>query len=384
MTARLVVVARDFASRSIAPRAPRASTTRRRDARRQRRRASTSRAGPRALDDGARGGFDAGGGDDGSPPWSRFGGGGDDDGDGDENGSRRFNARVKFFVGAVVLHWTTMRAIAWNDRAVYDDDGDDADEEWSRKRVSIVIPARNESKAIGAVLRRVSLALEPEAAEIIVSVGDSSDDTADIARSHGAIVVSGEKGRGNQMNAGARVATGDYILFLHADTTPPADVVDVIRRQLRDQKTVIGGFVSLIETPTRTFWGMSYHNVVKTTYCAVVSRPFAYLRGFRILFGDQAMFVRRDDFENVGGFDASLSIMEDADLCVRMWRRGRGKYKGRVKLLDRVVTTSGRRIEPLGNFRATCIHVLIACSWNFGVKGDALRKIYDWCYRDVR
>ena len=65
-------------------------------------------------------------------------------------------------------------------------------------------------------LRLVSLALEPEAAEIIVSVGDSSDDTADIARSHGAIVVSGEKGRGNQMNAGARVATGDYILFLHA------------------------------------------------------------------------------------------------------------------------------------------------------------------------
>ena len=186
------------------------------------------------------------------------------------------------------------------------------------------------------------------------------------------------------MNAGARVATGHYILFLHADTSPPADVVDVIRRQLRDQKTVIGGFVSLIETPTRTFWGMSYHNVVKTTYCAVISRPFAYLRGFRILFGDQAMFVRRDDFENVGGFDGSLSIMEDADLCVRMWRRGRGKHKGRVKLLDRVVTTSGRRIEPLGNFRATCIHVLIACSWNFGVKGDALRKIYDWCYRDVR
>ena len=86
-----------------------------------------------------------------------------------------------------------MRAIAWNDRAVYDDD---TDEDWSRKRVSIVIPARNESKAIGTVLRLVSLRLEPEAAEIIVSVGDSSDDTADIARSHGAIVVSGEKGRG--------------------------------------------------------------------------------------------------------------------------------------------------------------------------------------------
>ena len=86
----------------------------------------------------------------------------------------------------------------------------------------------------------------------------------------------------------------------------------------------------------------------------------------------------------VGGFDGSLSIMEDADLCVRMHVKGRGRYRGRVKLLDRVVTTSGRRIEQLGNFKATCIHVLIACSWNFGVGPEKLRKLYDWCYRDVR
>ena len=71
-------------------------------------------------------------------------------------------------------------------------------------------------------------------------------------------------------------------------------------------------------------------------------------------------------------------------LCVRMHVKGRGRYRGRVKLLDRVVTTSGRRIEQLGNFKATCIHVLIACSWNFGVGPEKLRKLFDWCYRDVR
>jgi glycosyltransferase involved in cell wall biosynthesis len=240
------------------------------------------------------------------------------------------------------------------------------------------------------VLRRLSAGLEPSAAQIIVSVGDSTDDTAAIARAHGAIIVSGEKGRGNQMNAGAKIATGDYVLFLHADTTPPADVVDVIRARLRDQKTVIGGFVSLIETPTRTYWGMSYHNVIKTVYCAVISRPFAFARGFRILFGDQAMFCRRDDFEAVGGFNGALAIMEDADLCVRMHYKGRvhpqtGKwYRGRIKLLDRVITTSGRRIEPLGNFKATMIHVLIACSWNFGVSHENLKRLYEWCYQDVR
>ena len=296
--------------------------------------------------------------------------------------ARRFHQWLKFVVGALAARWLVLRAMAMNDAPAYEDETNAGD--WTRRRVSIVIPARNEAKAIGAVLRRVTRALEPSASDVVVAVGDSTDETAAIARKYGATVVSGEKGRANQMNAGARVAKGDYLLFLHADTTPPADVVDVIRRQLRDEKTVIGGFVSLIETPTKTYWAMSYHNVIKTTYCAVVSRPFAYLRGFRILFGDQAMFCRAEDFAAVGGFDGSIPIMEDADLCVRMHFKGRKQYRGRIKLLDRVVTTSGRRIEQLGNFRATCVHVLIACSWNFGVGERTLKRLYDWCYRDVR
>ncbi len=363
--ARLDAAARRRGGRRASARAaPRAS-----------RRREASRVAAAALDGGGLGGF-GGNDNDGARRWR------DDDDDPDHDGaSRKFNAWMRLFAGAVALNWTTHEVIAWNDRPAHDAPDDDA---WEQKRVSIVVPARNESKAIGRLLKQLRRALEPEAAEVIVSVGDSVDDTAAIAAAHGAIVVSGAKGRGNQMNAGARIATGDYVLFLHADTTPPADVVDVIRRQLRDQKTVVGGFVSLIETKSRTFWAMSYHNVVKTTYCAVISRPFGYLRGFRILFGDQAMFCRLDDFNAVGGFDGSLSIMEDADLCVRMHVKGRGRYRGRVKLLDRVVTTSGRRIEQLGNFKATCIHVLIACSWNFGVGPEKLRKLYDWCYRDVR
>lgn len=329
------------------------------------------------LDDGGSG-FGGGGGD-----WG-FGGGGDD-GDDDEasdSDARRFNAWMKFLVAALAARWATLKLMAYNDRPLYVDD--DSSPDWRTRKVSIVIPARNESRAIGPTLRLLKRALEPEACEVIVSVGDSSDDTATIAREHGAVVVNGKKGRACQMNAGAKAASGDYVLFLHADTTVPLDVVDVIRRQLRDEKTVIGGFVSLIETKSRTFWGISWHNVIKTDYCAVISRPFAYLRGFRILFGDQAMFCRRDDFDRVGGFDESLPIMEDADLCVRMHFKGRGKHRGRIKLLDRVVTTSGRRIERLGNVKATAVHVLIACAWNFGFGEKPLRRLYDWCYRDVR
>lgn len=342
---------------------------------------------------GGGGGFSSGGGNDGWGRWE-WDPRGEGDGDGDGDAPSRFNAWMRLLVAAVVLNWTTRRLMKRNDAPALLMDADDAEDDdandWKSKKVSIVIPARNESKAIGVLLRHLNAALEPRALEIVVSVGDSTDDTAEIAKSHGAVVVSGSKGRACQMNAGAKVATGDYVLFLHADTTPPTDVVDVVRRRLRDQKTVIGGFVSLIETSTRTFWAISYHNVIKTDYCAVISRPFSYLRGFRILFGDQAMFCRRDDFFAVDGFDEKLAIMEDADLCVRMHLKGRthpqtGKwYRGRVKLLDRVVTTSGRRIETLGNFKATCVHVLIACSWNFGASPERLRKIYDWCYRDVR
>jgi len=336
---------------------------------------TTSRAGPSG---GGGGGGGGGGRWSGDRPW--------DDGEWDEDldlGIGKFRAWITFCAAALAVRWCVLRAMAANDEAAYDEE-DSRNNSWATKRVSIVIPARNEGKAIGATLRRVTRALEPSACEVVVAVGDSTDDTAAIAKKHGAIVVTGEKGRGNQMNAGARAASGDYILFLHADTTPPSDVVDIARRTLRDQKTVIGGFVSLIETATKTYWAISYHNVIKTTYCAAISRPFAYLRGFRILFGDQAMFCRADDFAAVGGFDGSIPIMEDADLCVRMHERGRGKFKGRIKLIDRVVTTSGRRIERLGNFRATCVHVLIACSWNFGLGERALKTLYDWCYRDVR
>ena len=324
--------------------------------------------------------------------------------------------------------------------------------------VSVVVPALNEEAVIGSTLKHLA-SLDPQPLEVIVAVGDSSDGTASIAESHGAVVVSnGARGRSRQMNAGALRANGDVLIFLHADTQLPTDAVNVARRQLcagkRTERTVLGGFVSLITVPERdkTYWFLSTHNVAKTFYTVLAFRPKSFALGLRCLFGDQAMFCRRRDFEYVGGFDENLPIMEDADLCVRMHTAGPcplnagegrttaagsttgsasgdgftpprlrspGKWidngappkghdeardgaferfvkrevepavdwfdRGRVVLVNRVVTTSGRRIEDLGgNLKATFVHFLIGFSWYLGASPERMVEIYNKYYSDVR
>ena len=279
--------------------------------------------------------------------------------------------------------------------------------------------------------------------------------------------VRSRRGRASQMNAGAALARGDALLFLHADTFVPDDVVALVAGSLtpferpsndlrttferppsgptngEEERTVVaGGFASLIEHDRRTFWGMSAHNVAKTFYAPLLFRPLSFARGLRVLFGDQAMFVRAEEFRRVGGFDEALPIMEDADLCVRLhdagparrtarrtegrrdekglecdgkWRyhfregaggvvtpgaagddRRRRPFKPRVKpvglhgrgsivLVDRAVRTSGRRVDALGgNLKATAVHFLIGLSWYFGATPEDMVSLYRRFYEDVR
>jgi cellulose synthase/poly-beta-1,6-N-acetylglucosamine synthase-like glycosyltransferase len=141
-----------------------------------------------------------------------------------------------------------------------------------------VIPALNEESCVARVLKHLST-LDPPPAEIIVSVGDSADATAAIATEHGAKVVAGARGRSKQMNDGAAAASGDVVLFLHADTTVPSDAVTVARETFaNDARVVAGGFVSLLERADKTFWFLSFHNVVKSfLYPALLkARPISH------------------------------------------------------------------------------------------------------------
>jgi hypothetical protein len=120
-------------------------------------------------------------------------------------------------------------------------------------------------------------------------------------------------------------------------------------------------------------WGTTFHNWIKTWYAPLVFRPQLFLRGLRLLFGDHAMFFRRADFLAVGGCDETLTVMEDADLCLRLCRRGR------IRLVNRVVTTSDRRVAAWGGLKANLIFLCIGIRFGLG-----LRRQLDRHYPHVR
>ncbi len=184
-------------------------------------------------------------------------------------------------------------------------------------RFSVVIPTLNEASTIEEALRRVQR-LAPY--ELIVVDGGSSDGTADLARP-GATVVSAPRGRGSQMNAGAAQATGDVLVFLHADVRLPSNALAAIESALRDP-SVAGGYF-------RVRFGREPHETFVAALCHVLRRA-------GIVFGDAVIVVRREAFMRVGGF-RDYPIMEDVNLVIRLRRVGR-----MVELRESVVASTRR------------------------------------------
>jgi rSAM/selenodomain-associated transferase 2 len=238
------------------------------------------------------------------------------------------------------------------------------------ERVCVVIPALNESALLPRTLAALK-ALDPPPSEIVVVDGGSTDDTCAIVQGMGVrLVHAPSPSRPGQMNIGVRAAESEIICLLHADTWLPDDAIHILRQQFQDPRTILTGFVSLIEGPGRTWWLLSLHNVLKTFYAPLLFRPHRFFSGTRLLFGDQAMACRREDFLAVGGFDERNLVFEEADLCLKLGRRGR------VRLINRAVRTSDRRIAKLGNVRATLLHIWIGLLWAFGASPRWLKRFY--------
>ncbi len=242
--------------------------------------------------------------------------------------------------------------------------------------VSIIIPTLNEATALGRTLRNLSI-LEPPPWEIIVVDGGSQDETVAMTQTQASIqlICTPQPGRARQMNAGASQAQGDYLCFLHADTLVPDDLITVIRKSLANEQLAAIGFISLMTGSNQTRWGISLHNVLKTTYAPLLFRPYLYWRrGLRLLFGDQVICCRREQFQACGGYDANLPIMEEADLCLKLTQFGR------IKQVNRVVFSSDRRVAQWGAWKATGIYLWIGVLWGLGVSATYLKQFYD----DVR
>lgn len=244
--------------------------------------------------------------------------------------------------------------------------------------VSIIIPTLNEAGCLERTLRCLNL-LRPPAWEILVVDGGSQDETVAVAeafcqRSTGVaarILHSAQKGRSLQLNLGAKAATGDILCFLHADTLVPDDLVAVIDRTLANAGIAGGGFISLMTGDDTTRWSISLHNFLKTYYAPLLFRPHLFFRGLRLLFGDQVMFCRYDDFWACGGFNAALPIMEEADLCIKLVERGR------ICQVNRVVQSSDRRVAKWGELKATAIYLYIGFLWGVGVSASRLKRVYE-------
>lgn len=240
--------------------------------------------------------------------------------------------------------------------------------------VSIIIPTLNEEHALPRTLRLLQR-LCPEPLEIIVVDGGSSDRTVQLAEATRPcfralrIVRCSQVGRASQMNAGAAKATGDLLCFLHADTTLPDDALRVIQQTLSDPKTAAGGFISIMRGATTTRWLTSFHNYIKTYYAPLLFRPYLFFfKGARLLFGDQVIFCRRDQFLAVGGYTDTMPVMEEADLLLKLIRFGR------VRQVNRIVESSDRRVAKWGFWKANAVFLSIGFLWGMGYSPKKLKR----------
>lgn len=245
--------------------------------------------------------------------------------------------------------------------------------------VSIIIPTLNEERTLPRTLRLLQR-LCPEPLEIILVDGGSTDRTLQLADAIRPcfrslqIIRSPQTSRAGQMNAGAARATGAILCFLHADTALPDDALGVMQHTLADPRTVAGGFISLMRGPSTTRWLTSFHNYIKTYYAPLLFRPHLFFRGARLLFGDQVIFCRREQFAAVGGYNGDLPIMEEADLLLKLVRFGR------VRQVNRVVESSDRRVAAWGFWKANGIYLAIGFLWGVGYSPTKLKR---W-FTDVR
>jgi rSAM/selenodomain-associated transferase 2 len=219
--------------------------------------------------------------------------------------------------------------------------------------VSIVIPALNEAALIAGCVTS-ALATGPQ--EVIVVDGGSSDETAALARGAGARVLLCAPGRATQQNAGARAAGGDVLLFLHADTRLAVGGSRQIEAALADVRVGCGAFRQAIEADGRLYRLLERGNAWR-----------AARRG--LPYGDQGIFVRRELFEEIGGFP-QLRLMEDVFLMKRLRRRAW------PVLLPGPLYVSPRRWQRRGVVRQTLRNWGLLGSAALGVHPDRLARFY--------
>ena len=220
-------------------------------------------------------------------------------------------------------------------------------------KISIIIPAINEAGNIKTAIASTQGSIN---IEVIVIDGGSQDDTVAIAQSLGVKVISSSPGRAVQMNTGAVAATGEILLFLHADTCLPIGFDDMVRTGLQQSGTVAGAFKLRIDASLLSLRWVEWGINVRSHF-------------YQMPYGDQAIFLTKAVFQQIGGFP-ELPIMEDFELMRRL------KRLGRIVIIATPVVTSARRWLQKGVFKTTLLNQIVIIAYLLGVSPDRIRRWY--------
>lgn len=223
-----------------------------------------------------------------------------------------------------------------------------------KSKISIIIPVYNEEKSIGELIQALWIRQSGNVGEIIVVDGGSTDQTVSIAAKNGAKVISSDKKRrSSQMNRGAETAAYNILYFLHADTFPPLHFDQFIVNVFNNCKA--GCFQLRFNDPSPILQLYSKGTALKTAL---------------VRFGDQSLFVDKNIFHQVGGFDENLVVMEDQKIVREI------KKITSFQLLDKYVTTSARKYRNNGLFKLQFIFTMVWLGYYLGVKQEVLVHFY--------
>jgi rSAM/selenodomain-associated transferase 2 len=225
--------------------------------------------------------------------------------------------------------------------------------------ISIIIPVLNEAENIQSFLKQFENYLE---IEIIIVDGGSTDKTkvkileSSLCDRKIKLVTNNKVGRANQMNYGAVLATGEILLFLHADTILPDNYQQIAQSILKRKDVIVGAFQLHINSPKKT---LRLVEKIVNLRSRFLSLPY----------GDQGFFITKDNFERLGGF-ADLPIMEDFNFIQK------AKRNGKIVIADATVMTSPRRWQKIGVIKTTVINQLIIVGYYLKISPNKLKTFY--------
>lgn len=222
--------------------------------------------------------------------------------------------------------------------------------------ISIIIPTFNEAKKIAATINYLLTVNDKKyIREIIIADGGSPDNTVEIAQNLSALtIITHHKNRAAQLNAGAAIANGEILFFLHADSIPPKGFIKKITGAV-DKKYYSGCFRLLFD---HAHWFLK------------ANAWFTRLNVNAVRFGDQGLFVTKEVFEKCGRFDERLYIMEDQEIIHRL------KKFSRFKVLNAEVTTSSRKYLKNGIYKTQGTFFIIWLFYYLGMPQQRLLNLY--------